>query len=622
MADPSPTPNGASLSPISSIEEFTSTPLDFLICGGGTAGLTLAARLSENPNVTVGILEAGKAKLNDPLIDTPATFMRMFEDPEYDWCLYTAPQKGNGDKVHHIPRGKVLGGSSAINYMMYVRGSLQDYDDWAEITGDAGWSASSMKAFMRRHQTLDPPNPSAASLTSASPIAPEHHGTTGPIKTSFNEAHLPIEHDFVKACASTSNLPNMPVDAWSGDHIGFYHTLGAVARSSPNKGKRSYAGREYYEANRDRPNLRLLCEARVNRVLIDGTKATGVSVTLNGQEYEIPVRREVIVCGGTIQSPQILELSGIGDPDVLSAAGVECKIENKAIGNNVQDHSLTVMIWEMQPGTITTDTLAQVPDAANAAAKLYAETGTGPLSSIGSTQGFIPVKSIVSESELESIVASIREIEPTSEFHAKQLQQVIAHLESDISANLQAVFLPGTVDKEGVEHQRKLFSPPPLGEPVGATVALCLQYPVSRGWIHIQDDDPATPPTIQPNYITHDADVAVLAAFLRWADKVGHAAPLSSSIAKRSLPESSLDLSDLEQAKQAVREVVVGEYHICGSGAMGDALDSRLRVKGVEGLRVVDASVFPNNVSGNIMSSVYAAAERGADLIKEDHGLL
>ncbi|KAL4987458.1 hypothetical protein BDW68DRAFT_177829 [Aspergillus falconensis] len=597
-------------SPVTSIEEFITTPFDFIICGGGTAGLAIAARLSENPGVNVGIVEAGKYRIGDPLIDTPATFMQMFEDPEYDWCLYTAPQTGNNGKVHHIPRGRVLGGSSAINYMMYVRGSLQDYDDWAALVGDEGWTAASMKTYMRKHQTLEPVNPECK--IAASPIAPEHHGTTGPIRTSFNDAHLPIEDDFVKACAETANLPNMPVDAWSGDHIGFYHTLGAVARTGPNRGKRSYAGREYYDANRSRPNLKLLCQARVNRVILGGTRATGVSITFQGQEFTVPASREVIVSGGTIQSPPILELSGIGDPDVLAAAGVECRIENRGVGANVQDHSVTVIIWQMQPGVVTGDTLTQVPDAAAAALRQYTESGTGPLSSIGSTQGFIPVKSIVSESELAEIVQSIRDIKPSSAFHAKQLQQVIAHLESDTSANLQLVLLPCTVDANGAEHQRGLFAQPPAGEPVGLTAALCLQYPVSRGSIHISSNGISLSPTHYPTKLHHPLRRRLPPRrFLRWVDKVGHASPLASSISRRSLPDPSVDLQDLEQAKQAVRDVVVGEYHFCGSVAMGDALDSRLRVKGAEGLRVVDASVFPNNVSGNIMSSVYAVAERG-----------
>ncbi|OJJ53544.1 hypothetical protein ASPSYDRAFT_51043 [Aspergillus sydowii CBS 593.65] len=608
-------------SPASSVEEFTQTAFDFIICGGGTAGCAIAARLSEDPNVTVGIVEAGKYRIDDPAIDTPAGFFQTFENPEYDWCLYTAPQTANNGRVHHMPRGKVLGGSSAINYMMYVRGSLQDYDDWAELAGDEGWSAASMKEYMRKHQTLESVN--TAIVDAPSPLVAENHGTTGPIRTSFNDAYLPIDHEIVKAAAETTSLPNKPVDAWSGDHIGFYHSLGAIARSGPNAGKRSYAGREYYDANSSRPNLKLLCEARVNRVLLDGTRATGVSITLDGEEYTVSATREVIICGGTIQSPQILELSGIGDPAILAAAGVECKVENPAVGANVQDHSLSLIIWDLHPGVVSLDTLYQVPEAMEGAVKQYAETGTGPLSAVSGTQGFFPAKRILSESELAEVIQSIRDIKPTTPFHEKQLQLVIAHLESDISANMQFVFLPATFNaKDGLEHQSKLLSPPGPGQPAGASAALCIQYPVSRGYIHIQSNDPAQPPTIQPNYITQEADITLIAAFLRWADKVGLAPSVSSSIAKRTFPRPGLDLQDLSQAKQAVREVVAGEYHICGSVAMGDALDSNLRVKGVQGLRVADASVFPNNVSGNIMSSVYAVAERAADLVKRDYGLV
>lgn len=142
-----------------SIEEFTSTAFDYLVCGGGTAGCAIAARLSEDPSVFVGLIEAGKHGIDDPLVDTPSAFFDMFEDPEYDWCMYTAPQQANHGKTHHVPRGKLLGGSSAINYMMYVRGSLQDYNDWAALTEDEGWSAQSMQHYMRKHQVCHIPTP-------------------------------------------------------------------------------------------------------------------------------------------------------------------------------------------------------------------------------------------------------------------------------------------------------------------------------------------------------------------------------------------------------------------------------------------------------------------------------
>ncbi|KIA75450.1 hypothetical protein HK57_00094 [Aspergillus ustus] len=610
--------------PVSSIEDFTTTNFDFLIAGGGTAGLTIAARLTENPNVTVGVIEAGKYKINDPLIDTPTAFLQTFENPDYDWCMYTSPQAANRGRTHHIPRGKVLGGSSAINYLMYVRGSLQDYDDWAALAGDEGWSARSMMGYMRKHQTLEPIDPATTttSATTAAPCIAEFHGTTGPIHTTFNASQLPVETDFIKASAQSTDLPNKPLDAWSGDHIGFYHTLGTVTRTGPNKGKRSYAGRDYYVANSARPNLKLLCEANVDRVILDGTRATGVGFTFRGREYEVSATREVIVSGGTIKSPQILELSGIGDPDVLSAAGIDVKVANRAVGANVQDHVLALVGFHTLPDVVTLETLAQFPEAMQAVVKEYAETGGGALSAIGSTQGFFPAKKILSDAELESIVQSIRETKPVSEFHAKQLDQIIAHLQSDISANLQVVFLTATVNPaEGVEHQSKIFATPPAGQPGGVTMALCLQYPVARGSIHVQSSDPTAPPIINPNYISHEADVTLLAAFARWADQVGTSDAVKNTFAGRYYPGESVNLQDLEQAKEAVRDTVVGEYHICGSVGLGDALDSKLRVKGVEGLRVADASVFPNNVSGNIVSSVYAVAERAADLIKEEYGL-
>lgn len=319
------------------------------------------------------------------------------------------------------------------------------------------------------------------------PFVKENHGTSGPVRTSFNDSRLAIEDDIIKACEEVTGISKKPLDPWSGDHIGFFNTLGCVARSGPNRGKRSYAARGYYEANKDRPNLKVLCEALVNKVNLENNKATGVNFTYGGRQYDVSVKREVIVCGGTIQSPQMLELSGIGDPEVLRAAGVECKVENRAIGANLQDHLCSVLVWEMRPGVITLDTLNQVPEAMQDALKQYMETGDGPISSVASTQGFFPAKLVMSDTELQSVVQSIRDITPMSAFHRQQLERVIAHLESDKSANLQIVLVPATPDVEhGVQHQSRLFPPLPAGKPTGVTFAICLQYPVTRGYVHIE----------------------------------------------------------------------------------------------------------------------------------------
>ncbi|KAF7596030.1 hypothetical protein BBP40_003810 [Aspergillus hancockii] len=603
----------------SSIEDFIGTSFDYIICGGGTAGCVIAARLSENPDVTVGVIEAGKRKAGDPLIDTPAAFHQTFENPEYDWCMYTAAQAKNHGKVHHMPRGKLLGGSSGINYMMYVRGSLQDYDDWAALTNDEGWSAANLQRYMRKHQTLEPIDPGVTDRA-AMPFVGENHGTSGPIHTSFNASHMIVEDHIMKACEEATGITKKPIDPWSGDHIGFFNTLGAVSRSGPDRGKRSYAASGYYEANKHRTNLKVLTEAVVSKVNLEEKTATGVSFIHAGSEHVVSAKREVIVCGGAIQSPQILELSGIGDPEVLRAAGVQCVVENSAVGNNFQDHSLTGLVWEVNPDVVTLDRLHQFPEAMQSAVKEYAETGGGPLGSISSMQGFFPAKWIMSEEELQTVIDSINETQPTTPFHEQQLKTIIAHLQSDKSANLQAILVPTTPDLEhGVEHQSVLFPAKTADQPAGLTFVICLQYPVSRGYVHIASADPTKQPVIQPNFLAHKADTTVLAAGLRWAEKVGQSQHVAHGLARRVMPDSSVDLQSLESAKNAVHDLVMSEYHPCGSVAMGDALDSRLRVKYVENLRVADASVFPNHVSGNIMSSVYAVAEKAADLIKEDY---
>lgn len=317
------------------------------------------------------------------------------------------------------------------------------------------------------------------------PLVDEFHGTSGPVHTSFNDTILPLERDFIQACEEVSGISNKPTDPWSGDHIGFYNSLGAVSRVGPNKGKRSYATRGYYEPNRARPNLKVLCEALVNKVILDDNKATGVSLTYGGVEHQVSAQKEVIVCGGTLKSPQILELSGIGDPTVLEPAGVPCKVENLAVGANLQDHSLSFIVYKVKPGIITMDSLSQMPQLMEDAMKQYSETGTGILSSVSTMQGYLPVKTIMSEDELSAVVQSIRDVKSTNQFHADQLAQVIKHLQSDHSANLQVALIPATGNPEGIKNQSKLFPPLPADEPAGFSLGVCLQYPVSRGYVHI-----------------------------------------------------------------------------------------------------------------------------------------
>lgn len=519
--------------------------------------------------------------------------------------------------------------------MMYVRGSTNDYNDWAELTNDDTWSASNMTKYMRKHQKLEPFDP-AITDTSTMHIVEEHHGRDGPIHTSFNPALMPLDDHVLKAAAEATGLSQKTIDPWSGDHLGFFSTMGTVVRSGEHRGKRSYAARGYFEPNAHRPNLKVLCEAYVTQVILDEDLATGVRFSHGGKDYEVKTNREVLVCQGAIGSPQLLELSGIGNPEILRAAGVEPKIDLSSVGENFQEHIASTLGAGLIPDILTFDSLND-PEVLAIAQQALIEHQTGPLTHIGAAQGFFPYSAIATPQELQRTIAMIKATQTRSEFHAKQLQQVIRHLESDQSANVQFIGLGVRTDwRIGQTDQSQLFVPPPPGQPLELTLASCLSYPASRGSVHITSSgkslpfpgyksyqpnctDPFQQPAIDPAYLDHPADSAILQAALRFHKRATETSHLADKVVKQTHPPPDTDLDDPEQAALAVRRACIGTYHPCGSVAMGDALDSRLRVKGVRGLRVVDASVFPNNVSGNICSSVYAIAELAADLIKEDN---
>ena len=255
-----------------------------------------------------------------------------------------------------------------------MRGSNQDYDDWATLAEDRSWSHAEMAQYMRKHQTLEPIDESITNR-STMPYVGEHHGTSGPVRTSFNDWMLPIDEDIIKAADEVTGFSKKPMDPWSGDHIGFYNTLGVVCRSGPNRGKRSYAARGYLEPALNRPNLKVLCEALASNVVLDGTTAKGVIFTHGGSQHTINAKREVILTSGVFQSPQVLELSGIGNPDILKAAGIECKVELPGVGENLQDHSLSVTCHLLSPGNMSLDAVYDPEVMASAQQTLMEKQG-------------------------------------------------------------------------------------------------------------------------------------------------------------------------------------------------------------------------------------------------------
>lgn len=391
-----------------SLEEFISQAYDYVVVGGGTAGLVIAARLTENPSVKVGVIEAGQNRMDDKQISTPSLYPTLIGRPEYDWCMQSTPQPAAGNKTYSMPRGKVLGGSSAINYLMYVRGSRKDYDNW-EALGNKGWGWDDLVPYFRKHQLLDIPDESA--LPADKQFMPyaareRYHGNDGPIHTSFNDHYMPLEEDFCKAAYDVGGKASTLSDAWSGDHMGFYLSLAAVDRSS-DTGNRSYAATGYLRPNLHRKNLRVLTEAYVTKILLDQQGAIGIEFSHSGILHTVKTTKEVILSAGVIQTPQLLELSGIGDPNMLAKAGSKCVIENRSVGANFQDHVLGGMLFDLKDGINSMDTL-QNKEYAQAQLEIYERTQSGLYGSPGMLMGFVSYASIVNDHKLQETIEDVQ----------------------------------------------------------------------------------------------------------------------------------------------------------------------------------------------------------------------
>lgn len=599
-----------------SAEEFVRHDYDYIICGGGTAGLVIAARLTEQPDVKVGVIEAGKSKLDDFGVDTPAMCLSLVGNPGYDWKYMTVPQKHHDNRIHHVPRGKVLGGSSAINYMVYVRGQSADYNDWADMTGDSGWSAANMKQYFVKHQTLERLDVSITERTSF-PFMASNHGTDGPIKTSFSTLITPLDDAALAAAEELVGSSAKPIDPWGGNHLGFYHGQATITRSGADKGKRSYAARDYFLPASARPNLKVVVESTVSRIVLDNGVATGVEFNTSGTRYFVKARREVVVCGGVIASPQILELSGIGNPKILARAGIECLVDLPSVGEDIQDHLMTFLNVQTAPGLATGDSMRH-PEVMGAAQKTYLEDHSGPLSSVAASCGYLSAAALLDDEEMAEVVESLLQGPHQSDFQKQQMEQTARQIQSKDSASLYFSYIPLTLDYGLVEDQSRAVKQLAPDDQDSITFSCSLQFCGSRGSVHIQTPNPFAHPQLDPNYSSNKADTILRAAGMRFLDRFTKTDAIKDMLGKRLLPPDSYDLTTKEGQMAAAKDFILGQYHLCGGCAMGHTVDSALRVKGVKNLRVADASVFPGHVSGNIQGTVYAVAERAADLIKAD----
>ncbi|WP_205695989.1 GMC family oxidoreductase [Conexibacter sp. SYSU D00693] len=515
---------------------------DYVIVGAGSAGCVLANRLSEDPSCRVLLLEAGGPDTND-FIHIPAGMAALFRTKD-DWDLGTAYEPELNSRRVYLPRGKVLGGSSSINAMIYIRGARSDWDGWA-AQGCEGWSYDEVLPYFLRAEDH---------ARGASDV----HGAGGPLTVSEPVERGELSQRFLDACAAAGMPANDDFNGGTQDGVGWYQT-------TIRDGKRCSTAVAYLHPVMDRPNLVVETWVHAAKVLFDGTRAVGVAGLRLGEELVFHAEREVLVACGAYLSPQLLTLSGLGRPDELEQLQVPLVAESPGMGLGLVDHPTAGV-------TFTIDREISLKDALTDEALAAWMGGTGVLTTNPAPAGgFVRTKEGLGD--------------PDVQLH----------------------FVPAIFEQEGL-------MPPPEH---GFTLSACVLKPRSRGYVAVTSPDPTAKPAICHNYLADPEDLAAQVAGVQLALDVVAQGPLAELSPQPHLAPASRDHADVEAH---VRQTLQTIYHPVGTCRMGSdptaVVDAQLRVRGVEGLRVVDASVLPDTPRGNTNAPVIALAERAADLIR------
>jgi len=527
---------------------------DIIIVGAGTAGCALANRLSADAGLQVLLLEAG-GRDTTPWVHIPVGYLYCIGNPRTDWCYRTQPEPGLNGRVVGYPRGRVLGGSSAINGMIYMRGQREDYDGWADLTGDAGWCWEQVLPYFKRSEDY---HLGADAL----------HGAGGEWRVEAQRLRWDILEDFMQA-AVQSGIPACR-DFNRGDNFGV-----GYFEVNQKSGWRWHAGKAFLRPVRTRANLRIATRAQVAHLLInEERRCTGVQL-LNGRVLH--ARREVVLCAGAINTPQLLERSGVGEPARLREAGIAARHALPGVGANLQDH-LQLRVVVQVTGTQTLNSIARSWRGKLGIALQYLLHRSGPMSMAPSQLGVFAM----------SDAAQSR---PNLEFHVQPL------------------------------------SLPAFGQPLhdfdAITASVCNLRPSSRGSVHAASPEPNTPPLIAPNYLATSEDQRIAADALRLVRRIVAAPALARYQPREYWPgETAQDQAALIKAAGDIGTTIFHPVGTCAMGNQPDAgavVDARLRVHGMTGLRIVDASVMPTITSGNTNAPTLMIAERAADLMRDDY---
>ncbi|KAI1346177.1 glucose-methanol-choline oxidoreductase-like protein [Xylaria sp. FL0043] len=598
---------------------MTSNSYDFIIIGGGTAGLVLARRLTENAGVEVLVLEAGKDMTADPRVTTPALFPTLLGS-EADWNTVTEAQSALSNRKISIPHGRVLGGSSAINGQAFVATSKVNIDTWGKL-GNPGWSWEKLEPYFKKSHTLALPSPDdpAHAHLHLDYIEPHVSGIDGPIKASFpSGSDNPLPRAWIESLHSLGHRATG--DPFSGEIVGAYTNAATI---DPETRQRSYSASNYWGPVKDRANLTLVTEAHVTKVILEGTApavvAAGAQYIHNGEVIKVKARKEVILSAGALHSPKILELSGIGDPELLSSLSIPVIVSSKYVGDNLQDHPMSGLSFEVRDGVETIDDLLRRdPKAMERAMEQYASSRSGPLATGGIySYAFLNLQD---SADLTSKISYSPDTDPIKSAQTEYYKHLIGNREESTAGFFTYAAQGNFGSDSGTSLMQSGFLPGNY-----YSVAICLLQPLSRGYVHIQSADPLAPVRVDPRYLSHSLDLEVFARHMSYISKIISTEPLASllKVNGRCNVTAPSDITNVEAMKEYLRKTTMSSWHPTSTCAMlpldqGGVVNERLIVHGTKNLRVVDASVFPITTRGNPMATVYAVAERAADLIKED----
>lgn len=531
-----------------SLQEF-----DYVVVGGGAAGCAVAGRLCEDPSVSVCLLEAGPGD-NSVFVRAPLGFAATPHLNLNTWGYNTVPQTGFNGRQGYQPRGKVMGGSSSVNAMVYTRGNRQDYDRWAEL-GNPGWRYQDLLPLFKRSE-----NNECFGAT-------EYRGVGGPLNVAYLRSPSPINEAFIQACVE-QGIPRNP-DYNAERQFGV-----SPAQVTQKTGERWNSARAYIDPHRGQSNLTVITGAHTSRVLLDGKHATGVEYLQGGQTLQVKAKREVILSGGAYGSPQLLMLSGIGPAAHLREHGIPVQHALPGVGQNLQDHITTVLIYRSSRWRDTIGTSLRGGWALLKAIFEWRSKRTGWITTnVAETQGFISTQ------------------------------------DNPDYPNIQLAFCTGIID----DHTRKFH----LGH--GYTLHVTLMRPKSRGTVRLASAKPTDAPLIDPAYLSHPDDLADLIKGTQMGYDIMQSKALSGYRGKMLYP---LERNNVAQIEAFLRKNSDTEYHPVSTCKMGPAsdpmavVDATLKVHGMTGLRVVDASIMPNLITGNTNAPSMVIGEKAAELIR------